>query len=72
MQQKKKEGTITMNKEKFTDLMTSLIAGLIIIALIILIPLVVFYGGLSLIIILVFGTMGIFTTIGQLTGKGKK
>ena len=36
-----------MSKEKFTDLMTSLIAGLIIIALIILIPLVVFYGGLS-------------------------
>lgn len=32
----------------------------------------IMYGWLVLLIILVFGTMGIFTTIGQLTGKGKK
>lgn len=61
-----------MTKEEKDNIFAKIIVAVIIIAIFIAVPFIVYYGGLTLIIIVITGTMGIFSTIGQLTGKGKK
>ncbi len=61
-----------MTKEEKDNILAKIIVAVIIIAIFIAVPFAIYYGGLTLIIIVIAGTMGIFTTIGQLTGKGKK
>ncbi len=63
------KGNITMTKEEKNDILARIIVATIILAIFIVTPFVIYYGGIYLIILLLTGTMGIVSTIKQLTGK---
>lgn len=63
------KGNITMTKEEKDSILAKIIVAAIILAIFIFTPFVIYYGGIYLIILLLTGTMGIVSTIKQLTGK---
>lgn len=61
-----------MEKKNINYRIGQLLGILFIIALFVAIPFVIYYGSITLLIIIIFGIMGLFTTLHQITGKGKK
>ncbi len=61
-----------MEKKNINYRIGQILGVLFIIALFVAIPFVIYYGSITLLIIIIFGIMGIFSTLHQITGKSKK
>ncbi len=59
-------------KKDFNYRVGQILGILFIIALFVAIPFVIYYGSITLLIIIIFAIFGLFTTFNQITGRNKK
>ncbi len=59
-------------KKDFNYRVGQILGILFIIALFVAIPFVIYYGSITLLIIIIFAIFGLFTTFSQITGRNKK